>query len=76
MYYVYYVYFLHILDDEVNLVNVIEVEVSEEIACERVLGRARGSDDNIKVFKNTFNTRGAAKNNYDPCCFWMSIELN
>ena len=39
-------------DDEVNLVNVIEVEVSEEIACERVLGRARGSDDNIKVFKN------------------------
>jgi len=37
---------------EVELVNVIEVEVSEEVACDRVLGRARGADDNEQVFKN------------------------
>ncbi|MFA7092495.1 MAG: adenylate kinase [Arcobacteraceae bacterium] len=37
---------------EVELVNVIEVEVSEEVACDRVLGRARGADDNVQVFKN------------------------
>jgi adenylate kinase len=37
---------------EVDLVNVIEVEVSKEVACDRVLGRARGSDDNIEVFNN------------------------
>ena len=39
-------------ENEVDLVNVIEVEVSEEVACDRVLGRARGADDNAEVFKN------------------------
>lgn len=39
-------------EDEVELINVIEVEVSEEVACDRVLGRARGADDNVQVFKN------------------------
>ena len=39
-------------DNEVELMNVIEVEVSEEVACDRVLGRARGNDDNIEVFNN------------------------
>jgi len=38
--------------NEVELVNVIEVEVSEEVACDRVIGRARGADDNVTVFKN------------------------
>lgn len=38
--------------DEVALISVIEVEVSESVACDRVLGRARGSDDNSEVFKN------------------------
>ncbi|MGB5918482.1 adenylate kinase [Arcobacter sp.] len=37
---------------EVELVNVIEVVVSQEVACNRVLGRARGSDDNVEVFNN------------------------
>ena len=43
-----------ILDKEsaVKLVSVIEVEVSEQVACDRVLGRARGADDNVQVFKN------------------------
>ena len=40
---------------EVILVNVIEVKVSKEIACQRVLGRAADAkivraDDNVKVF--------------------------
>jgi adenylate kinase len=39
-------------EDEVELVNVIEVEVSAEVACDRVLGRARGADDNVEVFNN------------------------
>jgi adenylate kinase len=39
-------------EDDVELVNVIEVEVSEDVACERVLGRARGADDNVEVFNN------------------------
>lgn len=39
-------------DTDVELVNVIEVEVSEAVACDRVLGRARGADDNVQVFKN------------------------
>lgn len=39
-------------EDEVELVNVIEVEVSEEVAKDRVLGRARGADDNVEVFNN------------------------
>ena len=37
---------------EIKLLSVIEVEVSEEVAKERVLGRARGADDNEEVFKN------------------------
>ncbi|MEA1914198.1 MAG: adenylate kinase [Campylobacterota bacterium] len=39
-------------ETEVELVNVIEVEVSAEVACDRVLGRARGADDNVEVFNN------------------------
>lgn len=39
-------------DDSLKLVSVIEVEVSEEVARERVLGRARGADDNNEVFNN------------------------
>jgi adenylate kinase len=39
-------------EDEVELINVIEVEVSEDVACDRVLGRARGADDNVEVFNN------------------------
>ena len=36
----------------IELVEVIEVVVSEEVARERVLGRARGADDNVEVFNN------------------------
>ena len=49
---------MHALQDELGRQNdvvleaVIEVEVSEEVARERVLGRARGADDNIEVFNN------------------------
>lgn len=39
-------------ESSVKLVSVIEVEVSEQVACDRVLGRARGADDNVQVFKN------------------------
>jgi adenylate kinase len=39
-------------ESDVDLVNVIEVEVSREVACDRVLGRARGADDNVEVFNN------------------------
>ncbi len=39
-------------EDEVKLVNVIEVEVSEDVACDRVLGRSRGADDSVEVFNN------------------------
>ena len=39
-------------DDSVKLMNVIEVVVSEEVARDRVLGRARGADDNNEVFNN------------------------
>ena len=39
-------------DSSVTLVSVIEVEVSEETARDRVLGRARGADDNNEVFDN------------------------
>lgn len=39
-------------ESSVELVNVIEVEVSEEVAKDRVLGRARGADDNAEVFNN------------------------
>ena len=38
--------------DNIDLVSVLEVEVSEEVAKDRVLGRARGADDNEKVFNN------------------------
>jgi adenylate kinase len=37
---------------EIELVAVIEVVVSEDVARERVLGRARGADDNEEVFNN------------------------
>ncbi len=39
-------------DDSLKLISVIEVAVSEDTARERVLGRARGADDNTKVFNN------------------------
>ena len=39
-------------DAEVNLTGVIEVKVSESTARARVLGRARGADDNDEVFNN------------------------
>jgi len=39
-------------ESEVELLNTIEVVVSEEIARDRVLGRARGADDNVEVFNN------------------------
>ena len=37
---------------DIELVEVIEVVVSEDTARERVLGRARGADDNEEVFNN------------------------
>jgi len=37
---------------DIELVSVIEVRVSEATARERVLGRARGEDDDEKVFNN------------------------
>ncbi|ARR00945.1 MULTISPECIES: adenylate kinase [Campylobacter] len=37
---------------DVKLSGVIEVDVSEQVARERVLGRARGADDNDEVFNN------------------------
>ncbi|ADN09243.1 adenylate kinase [Sulfurimonas autotrophica] len=37
---------------DIELVSVIEVKVSEETARDRVLGRARGADDNNEVFNN------------------------
>lgn len=39
-------------DSSLELCSVIEVEVSEETARDRVLGRARGADDNTEVFDN------------------------
>lgn len=39
-------------EPEVQLVNCIEVVVSENVARDRVLGRARGADDNNEVFNN------------------------
>lgn len=39
-------------DQEVKLINVIEVKVGIEVARDRVLGRARGADDNNEVFNN------------------------
>ncbi len=49
---------LHALDEylsnnpSLELCSVIEVAVSEETARDRVLGRARGTDDNTEVFDN------------------------
>jgi len=39
-------------DSSLELISVIEVHVSEETARDRVLGRARGADDNTEVFDN------------------------
>ncbi len=39
-------------DTEIKLLHVIEVKVSEDVAKDRVLGRARGADDNSEVFDN------------------------
>ena len=39
-------------EENIELVSVIEVEVSEETARDRVLGRSRGADDNNEVFDN------------------------
>ncbi len=39
-------------NNNIELVEVIEVVVSQEVAKERVLGRARGTDDNVEVFNN------------------------
>lgn len=39
-------------DTEVELISVIEVVVSEEVARDRVLGRSRGADDKEEVFNN------------------------
>lgn len=37
---------------DIQLINVLEVKVSEDVARDRVLGRARGADDNNEVFDN------------------------
>jgi len=39
-------------ENSLELVSVIEVEVSEQTARDRVLGRSRGEDDNTEVFNN------------------------
>ncbi|MCK9472453.1 adenylate kinase [Sulfurimonas sp.] len=39
-------------DSSLELISVIEVRVSEDTARERVLGRARGADDNTEIFDN------------------------
>ena len=39
-------------DKSIILTNIIEVNVSEETARDRVLGRNRGADDNTEVFNN------------------------
>jgi len=39
-------------DSTIEINTVIEVKVSEETARDRVLGRARGADDNTEVFDN------------------------
>ena len=41
-----------VANDDVELAGVIEVDVSEDTARARVLGRARGADDNNEVFNN------------------------
>jgi len=42
-------------EKNILLKSVIEVVVSEQTAMDRVLGRNRGADDNIEVFKNRMN---------------------
>lgn len=42
----------YIQKEEIELISVIEVAVSEATARDRVLGRARGADDNNEVFDN------------------------
>lgn len=42
----------HLSSGSVELSSVIEVEVSKEVAFDRVIGRARGADDNAEVFNN------------------------
>jgi adenylate kinase len=39
-------------DSGIELISVIEVVVSEAVARDRVLGRARGADDDEKIFNN------------------------
>ncbi len=39
-------------ENNIKLASVIEVEVSEKVARDRVLGRGRGDDDNEEVFNN------------------------
>jgi len=39
-------------ENSIELSSVVEVVVSEETAKDRVLGRARGADDNVEVFNN------------------------
>ena len=39
-------------EPDIELVAIFEIVVSEETARERVLGRARGADDNVEVFNN------------------------
>lgn len=39
-------------DSSLELCNVIEVEVSQETARDRVLGRSRGEDDKVEVFNS------------------------
>lgn len=39
-------------DTSIELISVIEVVVSEEVARDRVLGRSRGADDKEEVFNN------------------------
>jgi adenylate kinase len=36
----------------IELVSVVEADVSEDVARDRVIGRARGADDNHEVFNN------------------------
>jgi len=40
------------IDSSLELCSVIEVEVSQETAHDRVLGRSRGEDDKVEVFNN------------------------
>ncbi|HZF71074.1 adenylate kinase, partial [Sulfuricurvum sp.] len=39
-------------DSDIELVSVIEVVVSEDVARDRVIGRSRGADDKVEIFNN------------------------